>query len=295
MDLRQLRYFLAVADAGSLAQAARNLFVTQPTLTVALKKLEQDLHAPLFRHGSESRYELTAAGKLLYAEGGEIVAQLESLEDRIRALDSEPRHSIRVGLTVLFAMQFMRQISTFIATHRNVEVTLVQGGSRELQHELAQGNLDVGLLSFPIVDKDIVIEPLPVGAGSYAVSVVMRDDNALAGRDSVGFADLRHQSFCSLSEKYVLGNMLPARCSAAGFEPHVVFTNDNWEVLLTSVAELGSVCLLPAAFEELTTLEHLAWVPLQDKANSFAIGVATHRTRDRSVAVDDFIAAIRAT
>lgn len=293
MDIRQLRYFLAVAEAGTLTQAARSLFITQPALTVALKKLETDLHTQLFQRGADSRYELTRAGRLLYDEGSDIVARMQALEDRIRDAGAESRESIRVGLTVLFAMQFMSRISTFIATHRNVEVTLVQGGSRELQHALAAGELDVGLLSFPVIERDVSIELLPSGAGSYSVAVVMPADNPLASRESVTFADLREQRFCTLSDNFVLGNILAARCAQAGFEPDVAMVNDNWEVLLTAVPNLDAVCLLPAEFRQLSPVDGLAWVPLQDKANFFPIGIATHKTRERSTAVDEFVFAIR--
>lgn len=293
VDLRQLRYFLAIADAGSIAQAARNLFVTQPTLVVSLKKLEADLQAPLFHRGATSHYRLTRAGQLLYERGRELSDSLEELEATIHQMGVEQRETLRIGITVLFAMQFMPSISSFIETHPSIDVTLTQGGSRELQGSLAKGDIDVGLLSFPIYEPDVAIEALACGVGSYNVAVVMLDSNPLAKRSSVTFADLHAQRFCTLSDKFVLGTILEQRCRAAGFEPDIAIVNDDWEVLLTAMENLNGVCLIPSGLRSFSAQKNLAWVPLDDKINVLPIGFATPRNRDLSHAAEAFITTMR--
>lgn len=291
MELRQLRYFVAVVDAGSLTNAAKSLFVTQPALSASLRKLEADLRTPLFRPGG--RTELTAAGQLLYEEGAVLLTQLTDLKARVRTFDQTPTESLRVGLTVLFSMQFMRQISRFMTSHLPVEVTLVHGGSRELQGALARGEIDLGLLSFPQVASDVVIEPLNGPTTGYDVSVVMRRDNPLAAEDFLEVGDLDGQRFSSLSNKFVLGHLLPQRCEQVGFEPEIVFRNDSWEVVLSSILELDTVAFLPSPFKELTTHDDLAWIPLHDKAAHFPIGIATRKGETLSASARDFVEAIR--
>jgi len=293
VDLRQLRYFIAISEARSLSQAARNVYVTQPTLTASLKKLEADLHTRLVVRTPGSELELTAAGRRLYDEGCRIVRQVDALVDEIRGMEDAAATHIRVGLTVLFAMQHMPSISEFIATHVGTEVTLVQSGSMELQKALVEDEIDVALVSYPVMERDISIEPLPDPAGSYSVSVVMKDDNPLAGREAVTFADLAEQRFCSLSDRFVLGRVLRRRSAEVGFTPDVVLSDDNWEVLIAAVRSLDAVVLMPASFERRTVLDGLVWVPLDDKANHFPIGIATHRTAERSGVVDEFIETIR--
>lgn len=292
MELRQLKYFIAVAEARSFTTAAKSLLVTQPTLTMAVQKLEAELESKLFHRGEQGN-RLTETGQLLYDEGKPLLAGLEELSDRVRAWGTEERETIRVGLTVLFSMQLMQRIARFISTHRNVEVTLVQDGSHALQRRLAAGEIDLGVLSFPKYERDIVIDPLSGEMAGYDVAVVMRADNPLAQRESVAFADLAGQQFSSFGENFVLGRILPERMRSAGLEADVVFTNDDWEVLLTSVDNLGTLTLLPTGFERFSTHEGLAWVPLDDRANHFAVGIATRQGADHSPAVEEMIDALR--
>ncbi|STD06492.1 Cyn operon transcriptional activator [Dermatophilus congolensis] len=293
MDIRQLRYFLAVSERKSLSSAARNLYVTQPTLTVAMKKLETDVRARLFVRTPGSGYELTEAGRRLYEEGSEIVRRVDAVVDEIRAMGQQSRPQLRVGLTVLFAVQHMPAISAFIAGHTDVEVTLVQSGSMQLQKALVADEIDVAIVSHPIVEPEITVLSLPEGAGSYRVSAVMRSDNPLAGRESVTFAQLRSERFCALSERFVLGRVLRSRAAEVGFTPAVVLQDDSWEVLLNAVRSLNAVALLPSEVEKMSVVEGLSWVPLDDKANRFPIGIATHGAAQRNGVVDEFVTMIR--
>ncbi|MGL5405634.1 MAG: LysR family transcriptional regulator [Propionibacteriaceae bacterium] len=294
MDLRQLRYFLTIADARSFTAAAKTLMVTQPTLTMSMKKLESSLGTPLFYQGSQG-IQLTSSGQLLYDEGSRIIDEFIILEQRIRGREEDPRETLRIGITVLFSMQLMHRLASFMAKHKNVELTLIQNGSRELQRQLAAGELDLGVLSFPKIERSISIDPLPDPYGSYSVSVVMRNDNPLSNSKTLTFSDLKDQVFCTLPNSFVLGDMLVKRCLAAGFTPKYVFTNDDWEVLLSNVRATGSICLLPSAFSRLSAYRDISWIPLDDKANSFSIGIATRQNTPLTPTMGAFIKIIKQT
>lgn len=149
MDIQKLKYFIEIADAKNISQAARNLFVTQPTLSLSLKKMEQELNMPLFVHEHEP-FQLTLPGKMLYEKGKKIVHSFDELMDEMRTMQQHsPKQSIRLGLTTLFSLQFMEQISQFIATHPDVELNIRHEGSNKLQHLLANNLIDIALVSFP--------------------------------------------------------------------------------------------------------------------------------------------------
>lgn len=292
VELRQLKYFVAIADARSFTTAAKTLMVTQPTLTMAMKKLEGELNTRLFHQG-ERGHQLTETGQLLYEEGTRILAEVGALEERIRDWGVEHPQNLRIGLTVLFSMQLMDRLALFMATHRDVELTIIQDGSLALQRRLAEGDIDVGILSFPKTAKEIEIQPLTGPHSSYRVAVVVRVDNPLADRPRLTFTDLAGQRFSSFPPRFVLGNMLAERCQHAGFSPDVAFVNDDWDVLLTSVKSLGSVCLIPSEFENFSRHEGLVWIPLEDKANNFPIGIATRKGAEITPALDEFVEILR--
>lgn len=106
-----------------------------------------------------------------------------------------------------------------MATHSNVEVSLIQDGSRKLQELLAKGKIDIGLLSFPSTRNDITIEPLQTSTKGYKVSIVMPKSHPLATLPEIELNDLRDYKVASLNEHYMLGEMLPRKCRALGFDP----------------------------------------------------------------------------
>lgn len=288
MDIRQLTYFIAVAEAKNYSHAAKSLFVTQPTLSQSIKKLEIELNATLLIQNGR-QLTLTEAGDILYKRGKDLVADFEQIVTEIQELHQEKKQVIRVGLTALFAIQFMKQLSTFIATHSTVELTLIQEGSRKLQELLAQGQIDVGLLSFPSIHPDITIEPLTTSNNGYRVSIVAPKNHPLAALEYISLKDLEGHKIASLTDQYMLGEMLPRRCRQLGFEPNVVFRHNDWEVLLHSLTNLNAVTILPSEFEELSPIQDLSWIPLQDKNDFYPIGIAHHKERTLSPIIEELL------
>lgn len=292
MDFRQLKYFVAVAEAGTMAGAARTLFVTQPTLTVALRKLEKSLGTDLLDR-STNPITLTEAGQYLFKEGSKILESVDHLAERVHELGASTRSRLRVGLTVLFTMQFMPQISTFMANHPEIEVSLIQCGSRELQQRLVAGELDCGVVSFPNYEPDVEITPLTGQYSSYRAAVVMRADNPLATRTSLTYGDLRNERFSSLSHGYVLGEMLAERCRAYDFSPEVVFVNDSWTVLVSSIPQLNSVAILPMELKDVTNQSEVVWIPLDDKVSHLPIGIGLLKAQPRAPGLTELITLLR--
>lgn len=294
MDIRHLRYFIALIDHGSFSNAAKSLFVTQPTLSQAIKKLEAELNTTLFTQSSQGIL-LSESGKMIYSRGKHIVDEFDGLVADVKNLQFKQKEHIRIGLTTLFAIQFMREFSSFIATHQDIELTMIQGGSADLQHQLAQGKIDVGLLSYPKYEPALDIRPIEKKIRGYHVSVVIPKNNPLSKRASLTFEDLKDQKFSSLSANFMIGILLKKRSQRFGFTPNIVYCDDNWEVLLSSLKTLDTICLMATEYKNVYTDEELAWIPLKDKQNFFPIGVATYGHRSYSKGVHDLIEMILAS
>ncbi|AUJ24304.1 LysR family transcriptional regulator [Virgibacillus dokdonensis] len=276
MELRQIRYFVAIANSKSYSEAANNLFVTQPTLSWNIQKLEEELNVRLFYQTNQG-LKLTEAGNIFYEKGKDILIHVDELTETIQQLNQKENKTLKVGLTVLFAIQYMKEIVHFTSTHPEVEVSLIQTGSIKLQKMLANKELDIGLLSFPIYEPSITIENLNTSNPDYSVAVVMPFNHPLAEKKSIQFSDLKGASICSFSSNYVLGKILHKSCQENGFQPNIIFMNDNWEVLLQNTLITGGVTLMPKALERLSNYNNLKWIPLNDKANYFKIGIAKRK------------------
>lgn len=294
MNIQLLKYFIEIVNTRSLSAAARNLFVTQPTLSLALKKMESELGTALFDH-SDQPFQLTDTGVYLYEHGQEVVFQFDQLVTDIREMNQKPvKKQLRLGLTTLFAVQFMKEISRFLTTHPHVNLILQQDGSPKLQTMLANKEIDMGLISFPNTLPEIIhIEPLETTNKGYHVYVVVPESNPLSQYEKLTFKDLKDQRFSSLSDNFMIGRLLLDRTRSFGYEPNIILHNDDLQVLLYSLQKNNSICLLPIEYYEVGKSQGLKWIPLKDKFDYFPIGIALRRDFSLTEDVRDFIQIIK--
>lgn len=280
MEFRQLNYFITVANKRSYSLAAKELFVTQPTLTLAIKKLEKEFNTALFEQNNR-RLELTESGQMLYEKGIVLLKSYNNLIDEMNASSEESRKVLKVGLTVLFAIQYMEEISSFIARHPKVELSLIQHGSKQLQRMVANGDLDLGLLSFPQYERGIVMKAIERKKASYVAAIVVPSNHPLENKKEITIEDLKDVRISSLTKNYVLGNEIYAKCRERGFEPNIVFADDNWTVLVKSIEIFDSVAILPAEFEDISQFQNTKWIPLAEKME-YKVGIAHKKDEDIS-------------
>lgn len=184
VDLRSLRYFIAVAEECHIGRAAQRLHMTQPPLSRAIRHLEDELGALLFER-TPNGVTLTPAGKVLYDETGALLARADRIRRRVAAAAGTA--PLTVG-TLADAAEHVggRLVSLFRARHPHVHVTLHESDLGDPTAGLRAGLVDVAITRTPFADTGIgmhVLRSVPVG-------VVMRDDDPFAGRASVSSTDL---------------------------------------------------------------------------------------------------------
>ncbi len=131
---------------------------------------------------------------------------------------------------------------------------------------MSQGKIDIGLLSFLSIQKDITIELLQTSTKGYKVSIVLLKQHPLAQHPQLKLKDLKGYKIASLNDHYMLGEMLPRKCRALGFEPDIVFKHNDWEVLIHS---------------------------LQDKNNFYPIGIAYRDDASFSPVIEEFLSLLK--
>ena len=186
MELRTLRYFLAVAREENITRAAALLHLTQPTLSRQLMQLEEELGVELFRR-SQHRIILTEAGMLLRRRAQEIVELSEKTQRELRPAE-ELSGSIAIGSGDLQAMGYLAErLTAFQRRHPRISYELYSGNSEEIQERIEQGLLDLGLLLEPVDLAKYEILRLPV---RERWGVLVPETSPLARRDSVTPEDL---------------------------------------------------------------------------------------------------------
>jgi DNA-binding transcriptional LysR family regulator len=165
-----LGYFIEVAAHGSFSGAAKALHVSQPSVSVAVKKLEERLDAVLF-HRSARGVSLTAAGERLLARSREAARALAAAEDEIASLHTDPRGSFVLGchesLGTYLLPGFMGR---FLDRHPNIEIALHNANSRDIEAAIVDRSLDLGLVVNPTGHPDCVVKDLFVDRVTFVVS-----------------------------------------------------------------------------------------------------------------------------
>lgn len=296
MNIQQLKYFIEITNAQNLSSAARNLFVTQPTLSLSIKKLENELSTTLFDH-SDKPYQLTETGTYLYEHAQPIVEAFEALSVDIHNMNTSLRQEkvrIHLGITTVFSVQFMEEISAFIESHPNVDLTIKQDGSPHLQEMLMREEIDIGILSFPnLHPKLLAFEELQTTQKGYHVHVVVPETNPLSKKSELTFKDLEGQRFSSLTNNFMLGRLLISRAHEFGYDPNIVLYNDDLQVLIYSLHRNESICLLPIEYREIGKGDALKWIPLKDRYDYFPIGIATRKNFVLRKEIQEFIEMIK--
>lgn len=188
MELRELRYFLAVAREGSITKAAEQLFIAQPSLSKQMQNLEKEVGRPLFIRGSR-KITLTETGQLLKKRAEELLELYEKAEAEIAAPPGEARGEVRIGGGESYALQPVAQAARAVQLdHPAVRFNFFSGDSADVIEKLNKGLLDFGIL----IDRADLSEYSTMRLPANDVwGVLVRGDSPLAQEEKVTAGMLR--------------------------------------------------------------------------------------------------------
>ena len=245
MQLHQLAYFVAVADARHFTHAADRQGVTQPTLSQQVRALERSLGAELFNR-RPGRVELTAAGAELLPIARRMLADAENARRALRELDDLRRGQVRIGATPSLCTGLMPAIiGEFHAAHPGVAVVLAEGGSRDLQEQLADGGLDLALVVDSRDDDDARLDSRALFVEELVV-VSSPSRPAPSTGDSMRVDELRDVPLVMFRAGYDLRETTLAACRAHGFTPTFAVEGGEMDAVLGFVAAGIGVAVVPA-------------------------------------------------
>ncbi|MBS2016085.1 MAG: LysR family transcriptional regulator [Deltaproteobacteria bacterium] len=160
MDLRDLRYFAAIAENGSMTAAAKALHVSQPTLTVAMQNLEEELGTQLFVR-DRSGVKLTSTGEALLEHAREIFLLLERAEARVKGLEREDQGTFVLGSNESLGAYFLPDfMARFLRDHPSIELTLHNESSAAVRESVLERRTHFGIVVNPHPHPDLVIVEL---------------------------------------------------------------------------------------------------------------------------------------
>lgn len=261
MELRHLRYFLALTDELHFGRAAQRLRISQPPLTVAIQQLESEVGAPLFLRNSRG-VQLTAAGQALVPAARSALEQAAQALHAARDAASGQVGRLHVGFAGTMLYRGLPQmLRRFQADHPRLQLTLREQSSSEQIVELQHARLDAGFAH---------VSHAPQGLAQWLVSsqpfvACVPATHALARRRSLPLSALAGEPLAlvsrSVSPDYHA--RIVNACQGAGFMPQPLHELQHWLSVVSLVAQGLAVALVPEALQR-AGLHGAAFVPVKD-------------------------------
>lgn len=222
MEIRVLRYFLAVAREEGINRAAEVLHITQPTLSRQLSQLEEEVGVKLFHRGAK-KITLTNEGILLRRRAEEILSLVDRTEQELMEQDELVEGRVVIGGGELAAMQVLPEIiETFHETYPLVSFDLFTGNADMVKEQMEKGLIDIGVLLEPIDMEKFDFIRLK---GKERWVVLMRPDDPLAEKETVSARDLENTPLI-LPRRMNVQNELTNWLGNAFSERQVLFTSN---------------------------------------------------------------------
>ncbi len=291
MELRHLRYFLAVAEELNLTRAAERLGISQPPLTQQVKALEAELGVALLDR-SAYRIELTDAGRVFAGEAARILGEVRSAIQAARGAASGTTGRVRVGFTE--SASFNPLVTSTLRSYRGaypaVEVSLEEHPSTELAMALREGRIDVAFVRPPLrSERGLAFEALE----REPLVVAVPSGHRLAAQGDVALGELAGETFI-LYPRTVrpgLADEVVGACEAAGFTPKVAHYAPQLSSTINLVAASLGISIVPQSMRSLQP-HVVVYLPLRGAPLHALLGIA-HRAEESSSAVLNFLAAGR--
>jgi DNA-binding transcriptional LysR family regulator len=199
MELRHLRYFVAVAEEQNVSRAARRLHVSQPPLSRQIRDLENELGFALFEHGAKAIH-LTDAGRIFLSEARAALLRVNDAVAFTKAFAHRKRNRIRVGYADLPTVEILpRILQAFQRTNPHAKVDLRAMTGQEMLRALHSSDIDVSLLSYivPVDFQGLAVEELV----SYPITVVSSRQHRFARLRKVPIGEVAKEPIIALSRE----------------------------------------------------------------------------------------------
>jgi DNA-binding transcriptional LysR family regulator len=240
IELRQMRYFLAVAEERNFTRAAKRSHVAQPSLSKQIHEIENTLGAKLFERLPRD-VRLTDAGRVFEQEAARALEHSRRAVSLVQDLEREKKRELHIGLSTLCDLPRLRDIVA--TTHKSMQpcaMELISGGSEELRLGLLRGRLDLAVVDLPIRGAEISLLPIC----TEPLIAWLPERHALTARPMVRFFDLKQEQFVLLSDSIDPGSVVVGNpMQQAGIKASSIHSVPSLIELLDHVALRKSIGL----------------------------------------------------
>ena len=287
IKLRQLEYFLAVADSLHFTNAAQALYVTQPTLSHQIAQLEARLGFPLLNRIGK-KVTLTEAGRLFQSHASRALQELRAGQDALTELEGLARGELRIGIIQSFCFTLLPPLmEKFVGRYPSIRMRIENVPARAIEEGLARGRLDVGIAFAPATLEETEAEPIL----EERMLLVAHRSHPLARRKTCAVSQLDGKPMALLTEDFSTRQLIDRALAQGGAKPKLVCETNSIEVMLAAVRSGKVLTILPE--RAFTAHDGLVGVALRDPTPRRVSALLWNRHSFRSQAARTFAAMLR--
>lgn len=262
MNFTQMMYALAVARHRNISRAAASLFISQPALSLQIKKLEEELGVPLFKREPQG-VQLTSQGELFYQRAQAVEQAWYQLQDAMSETRKRVRKHLRIGIgTRVYTNNLFDPLMRFFDRHPEMNVTLVTEASGDFVQGLESGALDLALDRLPAAGTRGKSSRLYVSELIRERQCVLTSqDDPLAKLDAVDFSRLEGRTIITGLENSEEDKMALHTFSSYGVSLNKIYRSDGIETIMMLVEKGKGITLGPGSFQSYFGIRAIPLLP----------------------------------
>ena len=284
MEIRQLTYFLAVAREGSYSRAAERLEMSQPTLSVAIKKLEEELGVKLL-YSFNRKQLLTDEGMRLRAGAEKILEDYQQTMENV-VNSSEITGKLTLGLSPLFGACFFGDLLPgFNQEYPGIKISMIEDGAEKIEDLIDHGEVDIAVT--------LKTERTPHFNSCHFSTqknvALLHKTHPLAGAKSIKVSDLRDDAFALFNQDFTLHRQIMDACHASGFRPKIALLSSQWDFMVEIVSKNRGVSIMPKPVMDKHPDPNVCCVPIVDSMKYWDIVLVWNKYRYMSRSCEIFL------
>ena len=285
MDIKQISYFMAIAQEESFSRAAEKLGVSQPTLSMAMKKMEDELCVQLF-YSFNRKQLLTDEGVRLKTGASNILEAYHETLENVTKFNEASSGTVKLGLSPLFGACFFGNIlPSFSEAYPNIRINMIEDGAKKIDELVEKGEVDIAVTLS--VDRPPTFDCRHFSTQRNVV--LLHKSHPLAAAKTLSVADLKEESFAIFNKDFILHHQIIAACHAAGFQPKIVLLSSQWDFMVEIVSCNRGISILPKPVLDKHPDPNIICIPLVDSMMYWDIVLAWNKQKYMTKACRTFL------
>lgn len=289
MDIKQLHYFVTVSDLLSYSKAAQKLHISQPSLSNAIKNLEQEIGSPLLERNTR-KVELTDAGKILYKKSVLLLSQMNMLKKEMEEVKQIGSGELIIGIIESVKHWIPKVIREYQGRFPSINIKLIEVLSgKAVKESLRKYQTHLLITNQSIHEDDIESIPLY----DEKLVLVLHRDHPLAQKESIRLVELEGEPFIISTEGFQTREDILRAFSLEHVTPRIKFEIERFETALTLVRENLGITIIPENYVSELTDASIVRKTIASPALDRTIYLAYMKNRYMAPAVQTFLETIR--